>query len=325
MIWGENPLFSETPTCSSNLWIFLFLQTGYCWGSQCFLGVSALSGMLCPPPWWCCVKSQCEFLLLDIQRPPEVRCLDPKKIPKTPNLRRYHWTLPKRQVSLCFSEGFKWIGSPNYQWQLRSEGWCLGWVQYNEVISSMFLGTNPPTSHLRNILGNVVFFFKEVWGLGVGYFSDILVAWKNGLIFWSPASVCLQQLQLPGRFFQDLPNSKWIPGWFCSKNSDDFERSRIFFSGTSGAIQVRYKPFSFHGFCCCFAFLATKITPSICPHTTRPSGAAHWHGQRHRRELGEVAKCHVSLLGDECGGCNTVDGSEILLRWVVSPIIYRFL
>ena len=25
----------------------------YCWGSQCFLSVSALAGMLCPPRWSC--------------------------------------------------------------------------------------------------------------------------------------------------------------------------------------------------------------------------------------------------------------------------------
>ncbi len=29
----------------------VFPQTVYCWGSQCFLGVSALSGMLCLPRW----------------------------------------------------------------------------------------------------------------------------------------------------------------------------------------------------------------------------------------------------------------------------------
>ena len=30
-----------------------FHQTDYCWGSQCFLSVSALDGMLCPPRWSC--------------------------------------------------------------------------------------------------------------------------------------------------------------------------------------------------------------------------------------------------------------------------------
>ena len=32
---------------------FVFPQTVYCWGSQCFLSVSALSGMLCPHRWAC--------------------------------------------------------------------------------------------------------------------------------------------------------------------------------------------------------------------------------------------------------------------------------
>ena len=30
-----------------------FSPTGYCWGSQCFLSVSALFEMLCPPLWAC--------------------------------------------------------------------------------------------------------------------------------------------------------------------------------------------------------------------------------------------------------------------------------
>ena len=35
-------------------------QTVYCWGSLCFLSVSALAGMLCPPRWSClysCLRS----------------------------------------------------------------------------------------------------------------------------------------------------------------------------------------------------------------------------------------------------------------------------
>ena len=33
--------------------MYIYTQTVYCWGSQCFPSVSALAGTLYPPPWSC--------------------------------------------------------------------------------------------------------------------------------------------------------------------------------------------------------------------------------------------------------------------------------
>ena len=67
-------------------------------------------------------------------------------------------------------------------------------------------------------------------------------------------------------------DSRWVLFEKTKFILDDFERSRIFFPEPQAQSKsdIWYKPFSFHGFCCCFAFLATKITPNpSAPHTTR--------------------------------------------------------
>lgn len=61
--------------CNCFIWVYggviLFLK--HCiffpkqytvWGSQCFLSVSALSGMLCPPFWACLRNFMCDLLQL---------------------------------------------------------------------------------------------------------------------------------------------------------------------------------------------------------------------------------------------------------------------
>ena len=46
-------LSHSSVTARSRVAMRFFLQTVYCWGSQCFLSVSALTGMLCPLRWAC--------------------------------------------------------------------------------------------------------------------------------------------------------------------------------------------------------------------------------------------------------------------------------
>ena len=82
VFWGltlygfQNLLPSSKKTTRSLSSKIVFAQTVYCWGFQCFLSVSALTGLLCPPRWACisaCLRS-CLSACLPSSVPAELGC-----------------------------------------------------------------------------------------------------------------------------------------------------------------------------------------------------------------------------------------------------------